>query len=63
MEYIDYIKRKPTMTLLQILLPAAIMFTAIYAVCKVFKLDPTRTASNDDGFIDGFIIGQLFDQD
>ena len=51
------------MTLLQILLPAAIMFTAIYAVCKVFKLDPTRTVANDDGFVVGFTIGQFLDND
>ena len=51
------------MTLLQILLPAAILFTAIYVACKVFKLDPTRTVANDDGFVDGFIIGQSFDND
>ena len=51
------------MTLIQILLPAAIMFTAIYAVCKLFKLNPTTTVSKDDGFVDGFIIGQLQDED
>ena len=51
------------MTLIQILLPAAILFTAVYAVCKVFKLDLTQTVSKDDGFVDGFIIGQLQDED
>ena len=50
------------MTLLQILLPAAIMFTIIYIVGKVFKLNLDSKSTND-GFIDEYIIGQLFDKD
>ncbi len=49
------------MTLLQILLPPAIMFTIVYVVAKVFKLNPIRyQASNyDDGFIVGFFSGYM----
>ena len=42
---------------LAIIAAAGIMFTFIWAVCKVFKLDPTPTAKQD-GFVSGFIIGQ-----
>ena len=49
------------MTLLQILLPPAIMFTIVYVVAKVFKLNPTRYQSSnyDDGFIVGFFSGHM----
>jgi hypothetical protein len=45
---------------LAVIAAAGIMFTFIWAVCKVFKLDPTRTAIQDeDGFVSGFILGQI----
>jgi hypothetical protein len=49
------------MTLIQILLPPAIMFTIVYVVAKVFKLNPTRYQSSnyEDGFIDGFFCGHM----
>ena len=42
---------------LAVITSAGIMFTFIYAVCKVFKLNLTPKGDYQDGFVSGFIIG------
>tara|TARA_B100002019_G_scaffold208611_1_gene181307 strand:+ start:1277 stop:1429 length:153 start_codon:yes stop_codon:yes gene_type:complete len=42
---------------LAVLASAGIMFTVIWAVCKVFNLNPAREGDYYQGWVSGFVVG------